>query len=96
VPGPRKKKTRLQPGGPELMGTVMPFQATVENFNEYLLADGTVLNIKLVVTEVLRIDDAYDEMGQPVYQVNSQNVLSISVPEELLRHPESGESEGEA
>src|SRR6266540_6200896 len=64
MPGPRKKKIRLQPGGPELTGTVMQFQPVVETFNEYLLDDGTVVNMKLVVTEVVRLDDAYDEQGQ--------------------------------
>ncbi|MFN2544767.1 MAG: hypothetical protein ABR600_09415 [Actinomycetota bacterium] len=76
--------------------TVVPFQAVTENFNEYLLSDGTVLNMKLVVTEVVRIDNMYDDQGQPVYSVNSQNVTSISVPDELLRRPDGGTTEGEA
>ena len=96
MPGPRKKKIRLQQGGPEITGTVIPFQPTVESFNEYLLSDGTVLNMKLVVTEVLRIDDAWDDQGQPVYFINSQNVTSISVPEELMRRSGGGTTEEEA
>ena len=66
-------------------GTVMPFQAQVENFNEYLVEDGTVIHIKLVMAEILRIDGAYDEQGNPVYVMNSTNVVSISAPEDLLR-----------
>ncbi len=96
MPGPRKKRVRLQPGGPEVTGTVMQFQAVLENFNEYLVQDGSVINIKLVVTEILKLDDAYDEQGQPVYLINSQNVTAISVPDELMKHPGPSENEGQA
>jgi hypothetical protein len=94
MPGPRKKKIRLGPGAPEMEGAVVPFQTVVENFNEYLLSDGTVLNMKVVVTEIVRLDNAYDDQGQPVYFINSQNVTSISVPEELMRRRD-GEASSE-
>jgi len=74
----------------------MQFQAVLENFNEYLVQDGSVINIKLVVTEILKLDDAYDEQGQPVYLINSQNVTAISVPDELMKHPGPSENEGQA
>lgn len=96
MPGPRKKKIRLGPGAPEMEGTVVPFQAVVENFNEYLLEDGTVVNMKVVVTEVVRIDDAYDDQGQPVYIINSQNVTSLLVREEMIHRPDGGSQEGGA
>ncbi len=85
MPGPRKKKIKLAPNGPEVSATVMPFQTVLENFNEYLVDDGTVVNIKLVTTEILKIDDAHDDQGQPVYIINSINVTSISVPEALKK-----------
>ena len=87
MPGPRKKKIRLNPNAPEVEVTVMPFQTVLENFNEYLVEDGTVVNIKLVVTEVLKIDGAVDDEGNPVYVIRSTNVTSISAPE-TLRKPE--------
>lgn len=96
MPGPRKKKIQTAPGQPDLLGTVVPFQTVQESFNEYLLEDGTVLNIKLVTTEVLRIDDAYDEQGQPVYVINSQNVTSLLVRDELMHRPDGGPQEGGA
>jgi hypothetical protein len=88
MPGPRKKKIRLDPNT-EVDATVMPFQTVMEHFNEYLVDDGTVVQIKLVATEIVKIDDAYDEQGQPVYVIGSTNVTTISVPEELKR-PEGG------
>jgi hypothetical protein len=77
-----KKKVRLQTGQ-EVEGTVMPFQVGGEHFNEYVVEDGTILKVKLVVTEVLRIDGAYDVEGNPVYLVGSTNVTSVSPPESL-------------
>ncbi|MGZ4256548.1 MAG: hypothetical protein ACXVRE_02155 [Gaiellaceae bacterium] len=53
--------------------------------------DGTVIKIKLVATEVIKIDDMYDpNTGDPVYVVQSMNVTSVQAPEHLKR-PEGGE-----
>lgn len=90
MPGPRKKKIRIAPNAPEMEGTVVPFQTVVENFNEYLFSDGTILNMKVVVTEIVRLDNLYDDQGQPVYFINSQNVTALSVPEELMLRPDGG------
>jgi hypothetical protein len=61
----------------------MPFQTGGEHFNEYLVEDGTVIKLKLVVTEILRLDDEYDAEGNPVYLVASANVPFVSSPDEL-------------
>lgn len=58
------------------------FRAGTENWNEYLLDDGTVMRIKLVVTDVYRVIDAHDPEGNPVYFSKSTNVISVSVPED--------------
>ena len=81
-----KKKVSL-PSGQEVEGTVMPFQVGGEHFNEYVVEDGTILKVKLVVTEVLRIEGAYDAEGNPVYLVASTNVMSVSSPDALRRKP---------
>ena len=47
--------------------------------------DGTVLKIKLVVTRVVRIDDLYDDQGDPVYVAQSTNVIVASVPDKLKK-----------
>lgn len=83
MPGARKKRVKL--GDQTVEGTLMPFQTQTENFNEYLVEDGTVIHIKLVVAEVLRVDGMFDEQGNPIYVLNSTNVVSISPPDELLK-----------
>jgi len=41
--------------------------------------------MKIVVTEVLRIDGQYDAEGNPVYFVKSANIISVIAPEELMK-----------
>jgi len=57
----------------------------LENFNEYLVDDGTLIHMKVVVVEIVKLDDAWDDQGQPVYLIQSTNVTSISVPDHLRR-----------
>lgn len=58
--------------------TEVGFRSTGEYWNEYLLDDGTVARIKLVVANVFRVDGQTDGKGQPVYVIESTNVTSIS------------------
>lgn len=62
--------------------TEVGFRSSGENWNEYLTDDGTVIRVKLVATEILRLDDQFDAQGNPIYVVGSQNVIVISAPEE--------------
>ncbi len=56
-----------------------------ERWNEYLLDDGTILKLKLVVTNIYRVDGQYDPEGNPLYVVHSTNVVSANAPQELRR-----------
>ena len=73
------------PDGSEVEAEVVGFQTAGENWNEYLLDDGTRLRIKLVLTEVLRIADQYDAEGNPAYVARSQNVVAVDAPESVRR-----------
>ncbi|MHB8470728.1 MAG: hypothetical protein ACYDCH_13395 [Gaiellaceae bacterium] len=67
-----------------LDATIMTFRAGSEHWNEYLVDDGTVIKLKLVVTEIVKVDDEYDpRTGDPLYVVNSTNVVSVQAPEQL-------------
>lgn len=65
--------------------TILEFESERENFSTYLLADGTTLKIKPVVTEVMRIDGLYQPNGDPVYGVNATQVLAVNAPESLRK-----------
>ena len=91
VPGTRailqdvtRKRTVETPDGPK-QATEVGFRTAGEHWNEYLLDDGSVLRLKLVVTSVVRIEDTYDNDGNPVYMAQSTNVLGVSSPDELRR-----------
>ena len=79
-----KKKVKL-PDGQEVDATVLSFQAGGEHWNEYLVDDGTVIRVKLVATEVLRLDGQYDAQDNPVYLLQSTNVMAVSSPDKLKR-----------
>jgi hypothetical protein len=83
-----ERKRRIDiPGQGEMDVTEVGFQSGGEHWNEYLADDGTVIRVKLVATEVLRVDGVYDPEGNPAYFVRSTNVTSVSAPEELRRKP---------
>jgi len=65
------------------------FDTIKEEWNEYKLKDGTTLKIKIVLIKVVR-GDTYDQFGDPVYMVNTQNIVKVTnVPKNLKKSPES-------
>jgi hypothetical protein len=84
-----ERKRRVQVG-PDVWvdATEVGFRAAGENWNEYLADDGSVIRVKLVVTEILRVDDQYDQDGNPAYLVRSTNVTSVSAPDDLRKRNE--------
>jgi hypothetical protein len=90
VAGTRKFK---QPSGEEIEAEVIGFRAGGEHWNEYLLDDGTVFKIKLVVTEFARVKDRYDAKGDPIYLASHTQVTAIDAPENLRRREDGGGSD---
>jgi len=60
-------------------GNPVNYEAVKEEWNEYLLDDGTRLRVKLVVTKILRTNQI-DHEGNPVYVITSQNVVGVFRP----------------
>jgi len=87
VENPRRRKINLGPGLGEVDAIPLTFRAAGENWNEYLVEDGTVIRLKLVATEVYRLIDRYDQDGNPQYIIRSGNVMVVSPPEDLRRKP---------
>jgi len=81
------KRTMRTPDGRELEVQPLGFRSTAEHWNEYFLDDGSVVRVKLVATEIVRVEGEYDPEGNPVYVVKSANVLAVSAPEALRRQP---------
>ena len=62
---------------------VVPVDVTQaqERWNEYLLDDGSVLKVKLVVTKIFRAENERDQEGNPLYIFQSTNISSVNAPE---------------
>lgn len=73
------------PSGEEVEGNLVGIEQSVERFCEVALNDGTVLRIKPSVTQVVRLKEHWDNEGNPIYAVASQNVLVVDSVDEKLK-----------
>lgn len=81
-----ERKRRIKSPTGELVDTVeLGFRIEGEEpWTSYLLDDGTLLRVKLTLTNIFRVEGQQDQLGRPVYVFESTNVMSISVPEERI------------
>jgi hypothetical protein len=80
-----EKKTKINGPQGEVDATEVGYRTSGEFWNEYLMDDGSVVRMKVVVTNILRIDGQYDPQGQPMYVVQSSPVVAVSAPENLRK-----------
>jgi len=73
--------------GQEVDATEVDFQTRREDWNEYQLVDGSIIKMKLVVSEIFRIEGVYDDEGNPTYYIKSANVPFVKSPDALKRKP---------
>lgn len=71
--------------GQEREGVDISFKTRKEEWNEYELMDGTIIRMKVIVSEVIRLDNLYDNEGNPRYIAKSANMLVVKAPENLKR-----------
>jgi hypothetical protein len=78
------KKVELKIGDKTVEGMLVDFETLREEYNSYKLSDGSTIRMKSVVTNIIRTEE-FTPSGEPVYIVNSQNVVVADVPEQLKR-----------
>lgn len=78
------KKVDLKLGDKTVEGTLVDFETVREEYNSYKLSDGSTIRMKTVVTNIIRTEE-FTPTGEPVYIVNSQNVLVANVPDQLKK-----------
>ncbi len=76
---------RINFQGRDVEATPVDFRIEREDWNEYQLMDGSHLRLRLVLSEVLRVEGEYDAEGNPVYVAKSGNVLTIRAPDNLKK-----------
>ena len=78
------RKTRINIGDRSIEAEDMEFQTGKEDWNEYQVEDGFTVRIKLVVSSILKTQER-DPQGNPVYIVQSTNIVKVLPPETYSR-----------
>lgn len=78
-------KRKLHLGGREVTGEEIEFEAEREAWNTYVLHDGTALKLKVVLSEVFRVEGEYAPNGDPLYMANASLIVSTNAPENLKK-----------
>ena len=84
-----RRKVTVQGLG-TLEGVDVAVTESHERWTEVLLADGTTVRLKPNVLTVTRIDGKYDNEGNPVYVVNSQQMMIVQNVAPHLRQSATG------
>lgn len=79
------RRIKINFNGQQVDADAIDVNQSSERWNEYMLEDGTILKLKAVLTNVYRIDGQYDAEGNPMYILQSTNVISANAPQELRR-----------
>ena len=76
-----ERKVKFKLGDKEVDAWDVPIEESIERWTELKLEDGTMLKIKVVVSNVMRLEGQKDDQGNPVYAVRSVNaLLTVSSP----------------
>jgi hypothetical protein len=67
---------KVQYQGKQVEGKSVEFLTRKEDFNEYQLTDGKILKIKMVVTRIIKLEEEKAPDGNPIYLIQSQNVVA--------------------
>ncbi len=65
--------------GQQEEGERIQFEPIEELWTKYKLTDGTVIRMKLVVADVVRLSKK-TQAGEPVYIVKSSNIMAVEEP----------------
>lgn len=77
------KRTKLQIGVETVEGVDLDFRTLREEWNEYETEDGTRIRVKLVVSGIIRTDRYDHQTDQPIYVVQSGNIVVTKALDEL-------------
>ena len=71
---------KVQVDGKRVEGERMAFELLDEPWTKCKLPDGTILRLKLIVSDVFRLP-GQQPGAEPVYLVKSSNVLAVDAPD---------------
>ena len=72
-------------------GYDVPITESTERWTELKLEDGTVIRVKPNVLSAVRIENKFDQDGNPMYAIRgSQTMTIVSAPENLRKGFKAG------
>ena len=81
-----RRKTVRDQTGVEVEGVVVTVVESTERFSDIRLEDGTLIRIKPVVVEAVRVEGKWDNEGNPLYVLRSANVMILDdIDDDLKR-----------
>ena len=78
------KKVEVKLGDRNVEGELIDFETVREEYNIYRVGDGSTIKMKTVVTSIIRTSE-FNPQGEPIYLINSQNVVVADVPDHLMK-----------
>ncbi len=78
------KKVEVKLGDKTVEGEIVDFETVREEYNVYKVGDGSTIKMKTVVTNIIRTSE-FNPQGEPLYLINSQNIVVADVPDHLMR-----------
>ena len=83
---PEPKKVKVPFGSKGLVdATEIPVEEANERWTEITLQDGAKMRVKSNVVSAVRIDNEWDDQGNPIYVLNLAPMMITEVPESLKR-----------
>jgi len=82
-------RKRVDFQGKAVDGESLEFDPIREEWNSYNCSDGSTIRMKLVVTDIIRLEEHNPQTGEPIYLIQSQNIVRIDVPEKLKKRKEN-------
>lgn len=67
---------KINIGGKEVEGEFIDFQSVIEEWQEYRVGE-YVIKTKLVVSDIFRVKDQFDQMGNPVFLLQWSNPVTV-------------------
>jgi hypothetical protein len=82
---PLTQKRIIDYQGRKVEGELIDFQSKNESWNQYELADGSSMKMKVVLLEIMRLLNEHNPAGEPVYVFTAQQITAVDSPDHLKK-----------
>jgi hypothetical protein len=79
------KTVKMNLGGQSVEAESLTYKPLNEPWSSYQLDDGSIIKLKLVISDVFKLPTSDPLTGLPQYIIRSSNVMSVEPPESLSK-----------